>query len=434
MSKKAMGLAIIAAALLVATVGSVVSARVLRVGMMDYEVYPCTYNANAGYYVPWDGNAAGQFWISAPVWEWGGDGGALCADSDGDWRDNGVREGAPNPEFGEEYRRTQTAFNERRAAFSASLVSLSAQIQEREERAQEIRDALIEAGQDEEEVTELTDAELLALEGLYSAALTSCDDTHDAALAAAGDNDRAAIDAADEARGECFHTAVRDYAETARRVYSRLQTSCRANNPPNPAHPDGPDAQYQRCVSAGQLGSQGADTGTIVLPVFNPETGMSTDQRVPIAFKECTLREAPDGGVNCAKRNVRDSNGNLVYDNRGRVVQEYVTDGKTYYPPRVTYTGRIPNPEITLNPETPTTPTAVPTPEPTAQYYVLRDEVGNIVATYNQAYFSGTECAPLYDYVDEYDERDEDANIQEWANSHALAVQFDADNGCGEYN
>ena len=88
-----------------------VSAKVLRVGTTDYEVYPCTYNANAGYYVPWEGSASGQFWIADPRWEWGGDGGALCADSDGDWRDNGVREGDPHPDWGDEYRRAQRAWN-----------------------------------------------------------------------------------------------------------------------------------------------------------------------------------------------------------------------------------------------------------------------------------------------------------------------------------
>ena len=97
----------------------------MRVGTTDYEVYPCTWDANAGYYVPWEGSASGQFWISDPRWEWGGDGGALCADSDGDWRDNGVREGDPNPDWGDEYRRAQTAWNNAQDAFSDSVARLA---------------------------------------------------------------------------------------------------------------------------------------------------------------------------------------------------------------------------------------------------------------------------------------------------------------------
>lgn len=365
MNRKRTGLAIIAAALLVAVVGGIVSANVMRVGMMDYEVYPCTYNANAGYYVPWDGNAAGQFWISAPRWEWGGEGVSLCADSDGDWRDNGVREGDPNPDFVNEYRRQQAAVNARRAAFSASLVRLAENREARRQAAATaaaIAAATVAAGGTPPSA--FTDEEL---EDQYSAAVTSCDTTHAAAIAAAGDNDRAAIDAADNALGECYHTAVRDYEETARRVYSTLQDRCRAANPPNPSHPDGPDAQYQLCVSAGQLGRAGVDTGTVEVTVEDPDTGVRSQVRVRFEFRECASVEStpvpgdPGNPVEtCETRQKRDRDGNLVFEN-GRPVMEHVLGDGRVLVTQVTSAPRILNPELTLNPEN--TPTPTPTPE-----------------------------------------------------------------------
>lgn len=360
MHTKRAGFALLAAALLIAVVGSVVSANVLRVGMTDYEVYPCTYNANAGYYVPWDGNAAGQFWISAPVWEWGGEGGALCADSDGDWRDNGVRDGDPNPNFGDEYRRAQSAVNARQAAFSASLVSLAEQI---ERGIREEAERIANGGDPARPGSPPVQPGSPQLQPLaYSAALNNCDDVYDATVEPLDPNDRAGIDAALAALGQCRNTAIENYPAEARSAYSQLQTRCRELNPVRAGISDVP---YQACVSAGELGSQGAETGAIVLPVFDPETGTTTNMQVPIVFKECTdVRRDADGGVGCNRRNVRNSMGNLVLDSDGNPVQELVTDGQKYYPTRVTYTTRIPNPEITLNPSPTPDPAATPDPTP----------------------------------------------------------------------
>ena len=405
MSKKLTGLAIIAAALLVAAVGSAVSASVMRVGMMDYEVYPCTYNANAGYYVPWDGNAAGQFWISAPRWEWGGEGVSLCADSDGDWRDNGVREGDPNPDFVDEYRRAQSAVNARRAAFSSSLVRLA------EHRALVQRN-LVEGTTEE-----------------YRAARGACANARNAAKRAAGPDDQEAHDAADEAYNSCMNAAVIDHRAAARAEYAALQARCEDNNDRSTVHGE---TGYQACLSEGRNGGYREST-------------------VPVEYQRCASYDDPEpdpdsrtGGTYrlCAQVPIVDSEGNPI-ERDGRVLMQHDTDpddvrtvliaDETVPEDERVYTLPIPDPELVLNPQPSPSPTAVSTPEPTAQYYVLRDGDGNIVATYNQAYFSGTDCDTLYDYVNEYDSRDEDANVQEWANSQALAEAFDSENGCGEY-
>ena len=400
MHKKSVGFAILAAALLIAVVGSVVSANVLRVGMTDYEVYPCTYNANAGYYVPWDGNAAGQFWISAPRWEWGGEGVSLCADSDGSWRDNGVREGDPNPDFVDEYRRAQTAVNARRAAFSSSLVSLAEQI----ERGR--TQAAADAAADREM---LTDAQL---EALYSAELVGCQSTRDAAVEAADENDREAIDAADAALGQCFHSTIRTYATTARRVYSNLQASCASNN--DRATVEG-ETGYQACLSAGRAGSK-------------EETG-------DIEFAECARTRTepnPDNPLDpvtlCVQVPILDGHGNPVLGSDGRQLMGVeLSDGRRVLD-KVVYTAPIPDPEITLNPPPTPDPAATPdpTPEVTARYGMATDSDNNPVE-FNQAYFAGGDCDTVTSFIDDYWDylSDDEKATEAWMNTAALVRAID---------
>ena len=295
----------------------------LRVGTTDYEVYPCTYNANAGYYVPWEGSASGQFWIADPRWEWGGDGGALCADSDGDWRDNGVREGDPHPDWGDEYRRAQTAWNNAQAAFSASVARIAQMREQRALRAQEI-------------ATQLLGEEDL---GAYDDALLACFKAN----RDAEEPDPAIYNA-------CLDQAVQDYPREARTSYSQLEADCRRYNPVNPNHPEGPDAAYQSCLTAGEGGSE-AEPGNF-------------------KFRECgqTEQRNVQGDTpvtTCATRPKVDAMMNPVLDENNQPVLEFVLGSGRVRIDQVVLVAPIPNPEPILNPPSPTpTPTAEPTPEP----------------------------------------------------------------------
>lgn len=361
MHTKRAGFALLAAALLIAVVGSVVSANVLRVGMTDYEVYPCNYNANAGYYVPWDGNAAGQFWISAPVWEWGGEGGALCADSDGDWRDNGVREGDPNPNFGDEYRRAQSAVNARQAAFSASLVSLAEQI---------------ERGIREE-------AERLAAGGdpllLYQSEVVGCYETYNVARAAA--TTQAERDAAEAAYISCLETSIRTYPASARTEYNTrltaLQTSCRAANPTN-------DEAYNNCVSSGRVGAGTSEDCTYAV---------ARRAAAAIPGRTYTLRE-------------RGPNNQIII-----VYVDGSEDRQSGYCTQ--YDTPIIDPEVTLNPSP--TPTPDPSPTPAFASVAAAEAELQLIYTKQDAVDDGDEDwdegeeeeydrreQAVYDYICEY--------------------------------
>ena len=341
MHKKSVGFAILAAALLVAVVGSVVSANVLRVGMTDYEVYPCTYNANAGYYVPWDGNAAGQFWISAPRWEWGGEGVSLCADSDGSWRDNGVREGDPNPDFVDEYRRAQTAVNARQAAFSRSLVSLAEQIADAERR-------VVEGTREE-----------------FSAARAQCVATRlDAERRAANAEE---TEAALLAYNSCIGRAITTYETVARAVYRDLQASCARNN--NRETVEG-ETGYQACLSEGRNGGYRERTVEYTYARCVPATPQPDPdgppghtftlcQQVPILDRDGNPVLAPDGRPLMQVNLVPEGAGTPDKPARRNVL---VFDQTENEEERV-YTLPIPDPETTLNP--PPTPDPAATPDPT---------------------------------------------------------------------
>lgn len=362
MRKKSVGFAILAAALLIAVVGSVVSANVLRVGMTDYEVYPCTYNANAGYYVPWDGNAAGQFWISAPRWEWGGEGVSLCADSDGSWRDNGVREGDPNPDFVDEYRRAQTAVNARQAAFSRSLVSL----------AEQIKRGILE------------EAERIAASGdpltLYQNEVVGCYATHNTARAAA--TTQAERDAADAAYVSCLETSIRTYPASARTEYNTrltaLQTSCRAANPTN-------DEAYNACVSSGRQGAGASEDCTYAV---------ARRAASAIEGRTYTLTEP---------------------DRHGNPIHVYVDGSEDQQSGYCTqYDTPLIDPEVTLNPSP--TPSATPDPSPTPAFSSVAAAEAELQVVWNRqdeadsdgwAYdgereeYDARERA-VYDYICEY--------------------------------
>ena len=416
MHTKRAGFALLAAALLIAVVGSAVNANVLRVGMTDYEVYPCTYNANAGYYVPWDGNAAGQFWISAPRWEWGGEGVSLCADSDGSWRDNGVREGDPNPDFVDEYRRTQTAVNARRAAFSRSLVSIAEQVADAERR--------VIAGTRED----------------YSAARAQCVATREAAQEAAAnaEEDEAAL----LAYNSCIGRAITTYPTVARAVYSDLQASCARNN--NRETVQG-ETGYQACLSEGRIGGY-------------------RERTVEYTYARCATfddpQPDPDGPPGhtftlCEQRPILDRDGNPIMRD-GRVLMQVnlvpEDEGTEEEPARRNvlvfdeteneeervYTLPIPDPEVTLNPPPTPDPAATPdpSPEPTALYGQERDSDNNLI-TFDQAHFSGPDpCDTIIDFVDNYWDNlgDSEKESQRWINTRGLVRQVDDDNFCDEFD
>ena len=406
MHKKSVGFAILAAALLIAVVGSVVSANVLRVGMTDYEVYPCTYNANAGYYVPWDGNAAGQFWISAPRWEWGGEGVSLCADSDGSWRDNGVREGDPNPDFVDEYRRAQTAVNARQAAFSRSLVSLAEQIADAERRVVE--------GTIEE----------------YTAELGGCvaTRTREQAAATNAEEDEAAL----LAYNSCIGRAITTYQTAARNAYSNLQASCARNN--NRETVEG-ETGYQNCLSEGRNGGY-------------------QERTVEYTYARCATFDDPEPDPDgppghtytlCEQRPILDRDGNPIMRD-GRVLMQVnlvpEDEGTEEEPARRNvlvfdeaedeedrvYTLPIPDPEVTLNPPPTPDPAATPdpTPEQTAVYGMETDSNGNPIE-FNQAYFAGADCNDIFDFVSDYWDNLGDSEKEEtgWMNTAALVRALD---------
>lgn len=420
MNRKRTGLAIIAAALLVAVVGGIVSANVMRVGMMDYEVYPCTYNANAGYYVPWDGNAAGQFWISAPRWEWGGEGVSLCADSDGDWRDNGVREGDPNPDFVNEYRRQQAAVNARRAAFSASLVRLA-------EHREAVATAVSMAA------TAGATAGATGAPVTYPGALGACIAARSAAKRAADPNDREAHDAADEAYNTCIGRAITDHAAEARRLYAALQVTCAANT--DRATVEG-ETGYQACLSEGTRGGYAERTSEVqyrrcasyTTPTPDPDSRsggtFTLCRQVEITNAQGTPVLGEDGQV--LKQHDTVPEGTPGWEKRVLVFDETVPEDERVY------TLPIPDPDITLNPEN--TPTPTPTPEQAPTVYGMETDVDDPLntITFDQSYFSGTDCNVLYTYQDDYYDNLSDGEQAEtgWTNSQALAEAFEQENGC----
>ena len=422
MHTKRAGFALLAAALLIAVVGSAVSANVLRVGMTDYEVYPCNYNANAGYYVPWDGNAAGQFWISAPVWEWGGEGGALCADSDGDWRDNGVREGDPNPNFGDEYRRAQSAVNARQAAFSRSLVSLAEQI----ERG--IREA--------EERTIADAGTATPTTGNYNTARAECIQSRRVAQEASANAEE--YEAALLAYNSCIGRAITTYSTEARNAYSALQAACANNN--DRATVQG-ETGYQACLSEGRNGGY-------------------RERTVRVTYAKCATFDDPEPDPDgppghtytlCEQVPILDGDGNPITRD-GRVLMQVnlvplgeenarrpvlVFDEEEAEEDRV-YTLPIPDPETTLNPSPTPDPAATPdpTPEPTAQYGQERDSDNNLI-TFDQAHFSGPDpCDTIIDFVDNYWDNlgDSEKESQRWINTRDLVRQVDDDNFCDEFD
>ena len=424
MNRKRTGLAIIAAALLIAVVGGIVSANVMRVGMMDYEVYPCTYNANAGYYVPWDGNAAGQFWISAPRWEWGGEGVSLCADSDGDWRDNGVREGDPNPDFVNEYRRQQSAVNARRAAFSASLVRL-------EEHREAVATAVSMAA-----TLAATAGSTPGATGVpvtYPGAIGACVAARFAAKRAADPNDRDAHDAADEAYNTCIGRAITNHPTAAQAAYRALQVVCENNNDRSTAQGR---TGYQACLSLGTRGGQ--------------REGERTES---LNFERCTAYGTPTPDPDnpdrtfrlCLQVPIRDAQGTPVMGEDGRVLTEPSTDPndvKTllFFDENVpeeerVYTLPIPDPEITLNPETPTTPTPSPTPETAPTVYGQETDSNGNPIDFNPAYFDGGNCDTVIDFIDDYWDSlgDGEKTEEGWMNTANIVRQLDEDNGCDEW-
>ncbi len=425
MSKKLTGLAIIAAALLVAVVGGIVSANVMRVGMMDYEVYPCTYNANAGYYVPWDGNAAGQFWISAPRWEWGGEGVSLCADSDGDWRDNGVREGDPNPDFVNEYRRQQSAVNARRAAFSASLVTLAEHRETRRRAAATaaaIAAATVAAGG-----TPPSAGEPIT----YPGAIGACVLAQRAAKRAAGPNDREAHDAADEAYNTCIGRAITDHAADAVRAYTALQTACADRNPDR-STVEGETA-YQACLSEGTRGGYRERTETVTFrecvqgtpmpdPLTQGRTQFTFCEMVPIRDAQGTPVMGEDGRI-------------LMQPNYGEGVRPVLIFDETVPEEERVLTLPIPDPDVTLNPETPTTPTPTPTPETAPTVYGQETDSNGNPIDFNPAYFAGGDCDTVIDFIDDYWDSlgDGEKTEEGWRNTANIVRQLDEDNACDEF-
>lgn len=204
-----------------------------------------------------------------------------------------------------------------------------------------------------------------------------------------------------------------------RRVRNTLQASCASNN--DRAAVEG-ETGYQACVSAGELGSK-EETGDIEFAErLNPD-------------EEHADPYDPDNPVRvCEQGPILDGHGNPVLDANGRpLMGVLLSDGRRVLD-KVVYTPPIPDPEITLNPPPTPDPAATPDPTPTpATVYGQELTGGNPVGpVFNEAYFVGNNCDTVVDFVDKYDERDEDVNAQGWANSYALAEAFDMANGCGE--